>query len=663
MTRSPARRPVGLLRRIYAPEEGMAMVLVVGSMMLLMSFLLVGLTYAMSSTKFSRYNQDYTAAISAAQSGVDDFISQLNRDDNYGRTIDCSNAAMATPAQCAVSDYGWQPVEPGATGNDAPAFHYSADTSRAYTDGTIMVKSTGRANGVYRSIEVAVGKGGSTDYVYYTDYENLDPENAYYSSPPGVQCGSAGTSQARYFWQGRSGCTEIQFGVNDVLDGRVFSNDAILSVGGRFLQSVESAFPDCKDVVPGTRSTWNRCLRTGSSFTSTGSSATFAVAPEYSTSLLLPDNSAEFANYPGCHYVGATRIVFNSNGTMTVWSKDSAATGTVLIKADDEGNAPTTCGTATALSSATGATVPVPTDMVIYAGPAPVTGSNAVARSLIEPGWIDGTLPLGTYSRTVNSGTGGSSTGHQTTGNPNPGTCTAQYRCYTMDRSMTDARKYRGEGNVYVEGVLNGRVTVAAAQSVVVTGDLLLAEGLNGDDLLGLVATNTVEIMHPRLHRFEWTNCVAKHATPTNHTCAGSGTNGTRGTWMYRDLYGDLAATYPSGTWPRRIPDPTTNTLQPPTGIQIQGSIQTLQHSFAVQYFNTGRSRASNGSIWVRGSIAQRYRGAVGTAGSPGTGYDKDYRYDVRLRYTAPPYFPHWVNAQWSLRYSGEYTTPSDLKG
>src|SRR5690606_11020205 len=140
---------------------------------------------------------DYTAAISAAQSGVDDFISHLNRDDLYGRTIDCSNAAMVTPATCPVTDYGWQPVEPGATGEDAPAFHYSVDTARAFTDGTIMVTSTGRANGVYRSVEVAVGKGGSTDYVYYTDYENLDPENAYYASPPPAQCGSAGTSLAR----------------------------------------------------------------------------------------------------------------------------------------------------------------------------------------------------------------------------------------------------------------------------------------------------------------------------------------------------------------------------------------------------------------------------------------------------------------------------------
>src|SRR5690606_4900883 len=177
-----SRKPTsGILRRIYNREEGMALVLVVGSMLLLMSFLLVGLTYAMSSTKFSRQNQDYLAAMAAAQAGIDDFISRLNADDLYGRTVDCANPAMVTPADCGTSDYGWQPVEPGATDPAAPAFHYSVNTDDAFSTGTIGMVSTGRSNGVYRTIEVAVGKGGSTDYVYYTDYESLDPENPFYT--------------------------------------------------------------------------------------------------------------------------------------------------------------------------------------------------------------------------------------------------------------------------------------------------------------------------------------------------------------------------------------------------------------------------------------------------------------------------------------------------
>jgi hypothetical protein len=624
------------VRRRRSDDSGVALVIVVGSMLVLAMFLMVGLTYAISSTKFSRIDQDYTAAMTAAQSGVEDYISRLNRDDNYGRVPDCTNnPAMVNPTDCGGADYGWSPVVPLETDPAAPHFHYSIDASRGYTEGTIMVTSTGRANGVYRTIEVAVGKGGSTDYVYYTDFESADPDNrvAYPSGAPSRACGRDGAPLASYFWQGRSGCQEIQFGTADVLDGRVFSNDAVLSRGGRFLQGIESAYPNCSNVVPGTRSTWNRCLRTGSDYTATGANATFGQAPAYDNLLLLPDNSAAFADYPGCHYYGATRIILNSNGTMTVWSKDSNFTGAVTSVAPDGGTAPS-CGSGTALASTAGATVQVPNDMVVYVAGSPTTGPGAVTRRLLYGGEIGGvsgrTLPVHSYSAST------------------PATPTALNQSYTVDKSMLDARKYRGEGNVYLQGVLSGRVTIAAAQSIVVTGDLLLADGLNGGDILGLVATNSVEVMHPRVQTVT--------STRQSVSC------GRHCTYYVYSWGTPSDGAYPATTWPQRIPDPATGTNNPTTGLQIAGSIQTLQHSFTVQEYNWGRSRSTNGDLAVRGSIAQRWRGAVGTAGSPGTGYNKDYAYDVRLRYTAPPYFPHWVNAQWSLRYSGELPTPAVLK-
>lgn len=635
MTEHAPRRFRGVLRRVRRDDEGAALVIVVGSMLVLAMFLMVGLAYAVSSTKFSRLDQDYTAAMTAAQSGIEDFISRLNRDDTYGHVPDCTNPALVNPTNCGLP-YGWLPVTPGETNQDAPHFHYEIDRTRAFTEGTIMVTSTGRSNGVYRTIEAAVGKGGSTDFVYYTNLESSDPDNrvAYPSGAPSRACGRDGAALASYFWQGRSGCREIQFGSADVLDGRVHSNDSILSVGGRFLQGVESANPDCRDVVASNRSTWDECLRPGSSFTATGSSATFDVAPKYSPILLLPDNSAAFAGHPGCHYYGATRIIFNSNGTMTVWSKNSDFPGATLAIADEHGVVPS-CGSGADLASAAGATVPVPSGMVVYAGPAPQPGEpGGVTRGLLYAGEIGGTtgrtLPLGSYTSST------------------PATPTALGQSYQVDKSMLDPRKYRGEGNIYIQGVLDGRVTVAAAQSIVVTGDLVLRDGLNGDDILGLVATNSVEVMHPRLQTVDST----RRAVSCGWWCT---------TYVY-EWGSPSGGEYPSTTWPQRIADPSTGSPSPATGLQIAASIQTLQHSLFVQEYDWGRSRASNGDLSVRGSIAQQWRGAVGTAGSPGTGYNKDYRYDVRLRYTAPPYFPHWVNAQWSLRYSGEITTPDDLK-
>jgi hypothetical protein len=42
----------------------------------------------------------------------------------------------------------------------------------------------------------------------------------------------------------------------------------------------------------------------------------------------------------------------------------------------------------------------------------------------------------------------------------------------------------------------------------------------------------------------------------------------------------------------------------------------------------------------VDGAFTQKYRGSVGSSSSTGpSGYVKDYQYDQRLRYDAPPRF------------------------
>jgi hypothetical protein len=58
--------------------------------------------------------------------------------------------------------------------------------------------------------------------------------------------------------------------------------------------------------------------------------------------------------------------------------------------------------------------------------------------------------------------------------------------------------------------------------------------------------------------------------------------------------------------------------------------------------------------LTVTGAIAQQYRGAVGTVGSNGSGYIKNYNYDDRLRYRSPPYFLTPVAAAWGVVRSNE---------
>lgn len=633
MSRSPWHAK-GLLLRLRREDEGAALVIVVGSMMVLAMLALTALAYTLSGQRSARYDQDYNGAMAAAQSGIDDFASRLNRDPAYGRAPDCANAAwrgpMTTSNTCGWTSstaVGWLPVVAGSdTARDA-AFHYVVDGSSKDSLGTVQLTVTGRVNGVYRTVQATVGKGGSTDYVYYTDFESADPDNVQvYPSGTSVACGRNGYQYAKYWYTGRNttspACTEITFINDDNLQGAVFSNDTVLSAGATF-KSFETADPRCQN-AGASASSWNsNCLR-GSS------TANFGAKPQYSPPKYLDDNSAAFATNPGCHYIGATRVVFQSDGKMRVWNKRSVNEDQAPVAIAAPGGPVPSCGSLAELDKPEGALLDVPEEMVIYAGNNKKVGTTTNRQCWGEEigGPAGRRLPLGTYSSAY-------------------GTTPSSGQSYTYDTNMTETTKFCGQGNLYAEGTLNGRVTIAAEQSVIATGDLVLAGGLTGDDMLGLVATNSVEVFHPRV--------VTKTAA---RTCQRTSSNGSCIQWS--GWFWNTSGESDVSTWPTRYKEPGANAYVPADGILIAGSIQTLQHSFLVQKYSVG-GRA--GTLQVYGSIAQRWRGIVGQGtGASMNGYTKLYQYDSRLTYTRPPYFPTWANSEWTLRTSGEINTPTSVR-
>jgi hypothetical protein len=62
----------------------------------------------------------------------------------------------------------------------------------------------------------------------------------------------------------------------------------------------------------------------------------------------------------------------------------------------------------------------------------------------------------------------------------------------------------------------------------------------------------------------------------------------------------------------------------------------------------------NNGNIYMWGSIAQKYRCAVGVSGS--TGYGKVYKYDTRLTIRTPPYMLELSDEPWGKDRVGEMT-------
>jgi hypothetical protein len=75
--------------------------------------------------------------------------------------------------------------------------------------------------------------------------------------------------------------------------------------------------------------------------------------------------------------------------------------------------------------------------------------------------------------------------------------------------------------------------------------------------------------------------------------------------------------------------------------ITIQGSLYCQAGSFGAENYST---RGYDGYINILGGLVQAVRGAVGVIGTSGNitnGFSKNYSYDRRFMFSAPPNFPN----------------------
>jgi len=146
-------------------------------------------------------------------------------------------------------------------------------------------------------------------------------------------------------------------------------------------------------------------------------------------------------------------------------------------------------------------------------------------------------------------------------------------------------------GDLFISGTYSQNVTFASGNDIVMTGDIKRSSDAW---MLGLIPDKFARVYHP-VNR--------------------SGTSCSDGT-------GEM------------------------NNVQIDAAILALTHSFTVDAYECGNKL---GTLTVRGAIAQKYRGPVGTGGTTGTGYTKDYQYDQRLALRSPPRFMNPVQPAWAL--------------
>jgi Tfp pilus assembly protein PilX len=592
-------------------ERGVALITVIGlgAVLLILSATMVSV--AIGGTRASRSDSDFNAAIAAAYAGVEDYQSKLANDNTYTQYGTKATEFSKTSTFTGTADnraFGvgatgtWMPVGDSTTSS----YRYEVDNSAYSKSGILRLRATGKVGTTTRSVVAGLKQKGFIDFLYFTDYEIIDPQLSNTSCAPA------------YDWAvtSRANCSPLQFGPADVIDGPLHTNDTLLICGATFNGTVTSANPG-----------------TPRFDTPSGCSApTFAVSgsPAFAKRVDMPATNQSLRQEvrsdlknstvprPGCLYTGPTTITFNSGGTMTVYSPYTVATN-VAGEPVTSGSVAGGCGSpgfsasGSTLGSPGGQTLPVPANNLVFVQDVPSLAS--------DPNFPK--TALKSFSCTGADGkVAGNGVGFPVRDETPPVTSgdTISYGCT--------------KGDVFVKGALKGNVTLAAANYVYVTGDLTYVDP--AADMLGLVGQNAVFVHNP-----------VRTTTTTesyNATCR-------NGFYVYTCT---------------QTRDVSTSTLldRSRTDRTVSAAILSVAHTFTVQNYNLDNGNPK-GKLIINGAIAQKFRGAVATTqgGSIVTGYTKAYKYDTRLAFMAPPKFLSPVSTSYGISQLVESKTAFTAAG
>jgi hypothetical protein len=467
-----------MLTRIRRDDEGFVLVIVLLSLIAVLMLVTAVMSYAVGSQNLSRRDQDWNAALSAAEAGIDDYMFHLNQDGSYWQYSDTN-----PPPDGNLAFSTWVPV-PGEQ-SDA-WFRYDIDTSQLSVDGTVRVTSTGRVGNVTRSVDASLRRRNFLDFLYFTDFETKDPalytttDDYYTSAQAQTYCahyyyGASTNPPSRRDISGRSDfpgdsdsggayCTEINFATVDTINGPLHSNDAIrISGDPTFLGDTSDSWDD-----PAGQRWWG-----------SGDPNFKPGDPVYSDPLTMPPSNVEiknetdptFVDEPGCLFTGPTAINLRNDGTVDVISPFSQVVNCAW--------APNPTSSMYGRFTTTRFTLPSDGG-VIYVQNVPSASG--------DPNYTSG-CP---YSQPAIGGNGGAGP----TPNRTHPLGFPQKNDITPSSTGTTPTGYGcRNGDVFLAGTLHGRLTIAAENNVELFGSTTYTSA--STDLLGLVANNYIETYHP----------------------------------------------------------------------------------------------------------------------------------------------------------------------
>lgn len=595
--------------RSHDDDRGIALaaVLGIGMVVMILAATLVGV--ASSGAVKTTSDRDYANAMAAAYAGLADYQSRVNGDNAYATKYGDNSAPFSTGDTFASGKGGnaafdsWVAV-PDSTGADGTTFYrYAVDNSIYGQQGIVRVQVTGKAGATTRTLVANVKPDGFSNYLYWTDYESGDPDVT------GENCTNV-YQNATYTvtpTNGKAACGRIQFQDGDSLNGPIRSNDMMLICGGTFKSTVQSAI-GWSDQKCSPKKTPNFSYYTGYQPEVVGS---YTPPSTISAGLdrMYSDNTAITGTAPGtgCLYTGPTQITFLGNGSMKIRSPLTLATN--LQKSTPYGSMPSKCGSLSDLQG-DGATLSTKllANNLIYVQDEPASAGSGASTNpnYYFSKYTSRNAPSACMrsASNVDNGLGFPATGTMRQSTWWGGTTTVSYTESKPVKSGGGTFDYStaygcGNGDLFVSGKVDQSVSLVAENYVYITDDLTYASPRAASTVLGLVGQEAVMVWNPMY-------------------------NGTA------------------------ILD---------SNRKIEAAILSNQGTFTVQNYSVGGDR---GVLTVNGSIAQRYRGAVGQGSN---GFLKSYGYDSSLASYTPPFFPQPVITTYKVTSQIEVKAAYDANG
>lgn len=519
----------------------------------LVGMVVTGTMTLSSVTGRGQKDRSLTALLDGA---VEDYLFRMNQGVpgsylKYAQAVDPGcvtgvNSAATDSANPYMNGFAELPGQAGQ-GTDPGKVNYSVDLTQWCKKGIVVLNARaeigdGKSPGSTKAMNYYIRKQGFLDYVYFTDYETLNPARY---DPKVFDINAIRDMCERHYFdpsksgapaprpeiaEGKSpGCTSISWMSNDSLEGDMHTNDAIIVCGWPWFNG-KTTTGWAGDGIKHYINNINSSCDNGPDFWANKTNGYCGKINDacQASIFTMPASTITVKSVPGsCVYSGPTSIRFVT--TQKYWVRSPYTTPTAL------------CG-----GGNTDQLVSYPSSGLIYVQNVPAAQQATLTPCTIPSGGSTPQNALG-YPKVSSSGSGQDVTA---------------YGCF--------------DGDAFVEGVFDGGVSVASENRTIITKDL---KKNNAESLLGLMANQGIEVYHPYS---------------------------------------------PSGTIPGYSP---IN--------YVQAALLTLDDSVSTQNYDQG---SHLGFLEVYGSIAQKWRGAMGTTDGQ-HGYYKNFTYDPALRTTSPPVF------------------------